>query len=87
MVNLGKLEHPLIDQMMVYEEMRQQLESNCFGRWVVIDDGRLVGAYETFEEARADARKKGLDPLNCLTRQVGVEPPIVISYGERKSWR
>ena len=85
MVHLGKLEHPLIDQMMVYEAMRQELESNCFGRWVVIDDGRLVGEYETFEEARADARKKGLNPLKYLTRQVGIEPPIVISYGERNS--
>ena len=84
MVNLGKLEHPLIDQMRVYAEMREELESNCFGQWVVIDDGRLVGEYETFDEARADARKKGLNPLNYLTRQVGVEPPIIISYGERK---
>ena len=84
MVHLGKLEHPLIDQMRVYEEMREELESNCFGRWVVIDGGRLVGEYETFDEARADARKKGLHPLNYLTRQVGVEPPIIISYGERK---
>ena len=52
MAYLGKLEHPLIDQMRVYEKMREELESNCFGRWVVIDGGQLlVGDYETFHEA------------------------------------
>ena len=85
MVNLGKMEHPLIDQMKAYEAMRQEIENKFFGRWVIIDAGDLVGDYDTFDEARADARKKGLNPLNYLTRQVGVEPPIVISYGERKS--
>ena len=74
MVHLGKLEHPLLDQMDAYDEMRQELEDNYFGRWVIIDGGQLVGDYETFDEARADAREKGLNPLNYLVTQVGVEP-------------
>ncbi len=82
MVHLGKLEHPMIDQMRVYEEMREELEKNCFGKWVVIDDGRLVGNYETFHEADADAQACGLNPFHYLVQQVGVEPAIIISYGE-----
>ena len=64
MVHLGKIEHPMLDQMDVYDEMRQELEDEYFGRWVVIDGGQLVGNYGTFDEARADAREKGLNPLN-----------------------
>lgn len=81
MVHLGKLEHPMIDQMRVYEELREELEDSHFGKWVVIDDGRLVGVYETFQDARADAKENGLHPLNYLVRRVGVEPPIIVSYG------
>lgn len=81
MAYLGKLEHPMIDQMKVYEEMREELEKNCFGKWVVIDGGQLMGTYETFHEARESAREKELNPLNYLVRRVGVEPPIIVSYG------
>ena len=82
MVHLGKVEHPLLDQMKVYEEMREELENDYFGRWVVIDGGRLVGDYETFHGADADAQKRGLNPFHYLVQQVGVEPAIFISYGE-----
>ena len=74
MVHLGKIEHPLLDQVRVYEGMRGELENKYFGRWVIVDGGQLVGNYKTFKEARADAREKGLNPLNYLVRQVGVEP-------------
>ena len=49
MVDLGRLEHPLLDQMAAYRELQQELESKYFGRWVVIDDGKLVGSYKTFK--------------------------------------
>ena len=81
MVHLGKLEHPLLDQMEVYNEMREELECKYFGRWIIIDGGQLVGNYETFQEAWADAQEKGLNPLNYLVRRVGVAPlplPLLI---------
>ena len=74
MVDLGRLEHPLLDQMAAYRELQQELESKYFGRWVVIDDGKLVGNYKTFDEARADAREMELNPANYLVKRVGVEP-------------
>ena len=82
MVHFGKLEHPLIDHMMMYEEMRQELESNCFGKWVIIDDGEIVGEYETFHEAESAAQERGLNVANYLVTRVGVEPTIILSYGK-----
>ena len=74
MVHLGKIEHPLLDQMKVYAEMQVELESKYSGRWVIVDGGQLVGNYETFDEAWEDVRHKGLNPLNCIVTQVGAEP-------------
>ena len=85
MVHLGTIEHPLLDQMDAYDEMREELESKYFKRWVVIDGGRLVGNYETFKEARADARERGLNPLNYLVKQVGVEP-VPLSLIRPSGW-
>ena len=81
MVDLGRLEHPLLDQMAAYRELQQELESKYFGRWVVIDDGKLVGNYATFDEAEAAAKEQGLNPSAYLVRQVGTEPPLLLSYG------
>ena len=81
MVHLGKIEHPLLDQMEAYDKMREELERKHFGRWVVIDGGRLVGDYATFHEASADAQAKGLNSANYLVNQVGVEPlplPLIL---------
>ena len=78
MVHLGTIEHPLLDQMDAYDEMRAELESKYFKRWVVIDGGRLVGDYATFHEADADAQAKGLNSANYYIGQVGVEPAIII---------
>ena len=78
MVHLGKIEHPLIDQMMMYDEMRQELEIHCFGKWVIIDGGEILGEYETFHEAEADAQERGLNVANYLVTRVGVKPPIIL---------
>ncbi len=80
MVNLGKLEHPLTDQMMVYEEMHRELESNCLRGWVVIGDGEIVGEYETFHKAEAAAQERGLNVAYYLVTRVGVELPVILSY-------
>ena len=39
MAYLGKLEHPMIDQMKVYEEMREELEKTALGSgWSLMTD-------------------------------------------------
>ncbi len=64
----------LSEEIAAYESMRDTLEADFFGKWVVVQDGQLTGAYEEFQDAAADAvRKFGRGPY--LIRQVG-EPPI-----------
>jgi hypothetical protein len=63
----------LSSQISAYEAMRDVLESDHFGRWVVFHDGELVNTYETFEEAAEDAVSRfGRGPY--LIRQVGAPP-------------
>ena len=56
-----------------YESMRVELEHEHRGRWVVVRNQELQGAYDTFEAAAADAsRRFGRGPY--LIRQVGAPP-------------
>ena len=63
----------LSSQIAAYEEMRDLLEIDHFGRWVVFYGGELVDTYESFEDAAEDAvRRFGRGPY--LIRQVGAPP-------------
>ena len=64
-------------QIAAYEEMRDYLETDHFGEWVVFHNQELVGTYESFEDAAGDAvRRFGRGPY--LIRRVG-EGPIRLS--------
>ena len=66
----------LSSQIAAYEKMRNLLETDYFGRWVVFHDEKMVGDYESFEEAADDAiRRFGRGPY--LIRRVG-EPPTTL---------
>ena len=73
----------LSDQISAYEKMRNVLETDHFGKWVVFHNGELVDTYESFEAAADDAiRKFGRGPY--LIRQVGAGPatlPASVLYG------
>ena len=81
MVAIEQMQHPMIDQAMVYHEMREELEGRIRGRWIAICGSELVGDYDTYREAAETAQEKGFDPLSCFIRQVGVQPPVILSYG------
>ena len=72
----------LSKQIAAYDEMRDVLETDYFGKWVVFHGGELIGAYESFEEAAQDAVCRfGRGPY--LIRQVGAGPitlPASILY-------
>ncbi len=72
----------LSSQIAAYEEMRDVLETDHFGTWVVFHGGKLVGAYESFEEAAQDAvHRFGRGPY--LIRRVGAPPinlPASVQY-------
>ena len=59
-----------------YDHMRDDLEANHMGKWVVVRNAERVGIYDTFEEAAASAVKRfGRGPY--LIRQVGA-PPLTL---------
>lgn len=66
----------LKNEIAAYEGMRNDLELEHLGKWVVMRDEKLVGTYESFEEAAESAVERfGRGPY--LIRQVGA-PPLVL---------
>ena len=67
-------EFTLTDNIKTYETMRETLECDHFGQWVVLHSKEVAGFYPDFEEAAAQAIEQfGRGPY--LIRQIGVLPP------------
>jgi hypothetical protein len=59
-----------------YEKRRAELEEHSMGKWVVFHDQKLIGPFDTFENAAEEAvRLFGRGPY--LIRQIGA-PSIVL---------
>ena len=66
----------LSKEMAAYDRMRDELERDYFGKWVIVRDEELVGTYDHSGDAADDAiRQFGRGP--CLIKQVG-EPPLTL---------
>jgi len=64
------------EDIAVFESLRQSLESDHMGKWVVIQNKQLVSLFDTFEQAaEAAVAKFGRGPY--LIRQIGA-PPVVL---------
>lgn len=63
----------LSSDIAAYEEMRDVLEVDHFGKWVVVHNEQLVETYDDFQAAAEEAvRRFGRGPY--LIRQVGASP-------------
>ena len=61
-------------EMAAYEQMREDLEIEHLGEWVVVHGGKLIGTYEDFQEAAGTAVERfGRGPY--LLKRIG-EPPL-----------
>ncbi len=78
---LNLYDYPRFVNAMAYEEMKEGLEREHWGKWVVIDDSKLFGVYQSYEEAEEAARAVGLEFFNYFITQVGVKPAIILSHG------
>lgn len=66
----------LKEEMAAFEGMRQDLEAQHMGQWVLFHQHDLIGVYDTFENAANDAVARfGRGPY--LIRQIGA-PPITL---------
>ncbi len=69
---------PLDAEIAAYKSMREQLETEHLGKWVVFHDGNPVGFFDTFEEAdRRSTEQFDLQP--CLIRKIGAGPRVLPS--------
>ena len=70
-------------QMAAYDGMRDLLETDYFGKWVVFHGGELIDTYDSSEDAAVDAVARfGRGPY--LIRRVGAPPvtlPASVRYG------
>ena len=63
-------------EIATYERKREELEKYYPGKFVVIHNGDLIGHFDTFPNAAAEAVARfGRGPY--LIRQVGAPPPAV----------
>lgn len=62
-------------QLLAYQSMKEELELDYLGKWVIIYEERLVGAHDTEDEACIDAVKRyGHSPFAIV--QVGSDEVV-----------
>lgn len=67
----------IVREIEAYQRMRGELEKHHMGKHVVIKNGELQGAFDTFDAAARDALQRfGVGPY--LIRQVGAPESIRI---------
>ena len=60
-------------EIIAYDLMREEMEENHYGEWVLVHDQQLIGTYETFQDAAAVATKRfGRGPY--LIKKIGEGP-------------
>jgi len=60
----------LLEEIAAYERMRDRLETEHLGEWVIFHDEKLFGTYKDFHDAATDAVENfGRGPY--LIREVG----------------
>lgn len=78
---LNLYDFPRLVNAFAYDEMKEVLEQEHWGKWVVIDNSELFGIYQTFEEAEEVADEAGLDFFEYFITQVGPSPTVILSHG------
>ena len=79
-----KAEEKIFEEYRAYEKMKRKLLERYEGKVVVIRDGKLVGVYESEEEALKDVLGKyGLEPvlIKRVVRKEGAEQLPSYMYG------
>ncbi len=81
-VKLASIMTTLLEEIDAYDRMRDVLETQYLGKWVVIRDGEIQASCDTFQEAIAIAAPRfGHGPY--LIRKVGAGPitlPASLEY-------
>ena len=69
----------LDENIAAYEKMKDYLEAEHFGKWVLFYDEEFIGSYDEFEDVGYEAiRRYGRGPYHI--RQVGIKRVIRIPF-------
>ena len=70
------METTIHEEIAAYEDLRQSLEADHMGKWVLIRNRELLSLFDSFEAAAEEAVKRfGRGPY--LIRQIGA-PPVTL---------
>jgi len=72
----------ITDEITRYDELRNELEIDHTGEWVLIHDREMIGLFKSFDSAGEAVRRFGRGPY--LIRQIGAPPvilPAALMYG------
>ena len=61
------------ERFRAYEVMREEIEREHFGKWVLFYYNKAQGVYESGEVAWEDAWNRGFPLGQCLTRRAGFD--------------
>lgn len=64
----------------VYEGLREQIQRDYAGKYVVLACGRLLVATETFDEAQAVVQNLRPVPEYALIFPAEMDPPFALAY-------
>lgn len=78
---LNLYDDPRFVNVFAYDEMKEALEREHWGKWVVIHETKLLGAYGSFDEAEQAAKNAGVNHLDCCIKLVGAAPMPIILLG------
>ncbi len=71
------------EEIKAYDGMRAELEKHHNGKHVIVKDGKLIGAFDTFDAAARDAVQR-FGSETFLIRQVGA--PEMIRVPASVAW-
>ena len=78
---LNLYKDPYIANVLACDSMREQLERDHWGKWVIFSSMKLYGVYGSLAEAEKVAKAAGPAIRDHFLAKVGDHPTVVLSHG------
>jgi hypothetical protein len=76
-----EINHPLLDQLMEYHRVKDELEREYWNRWIIMVDKQVIKVFDSYDEAEAFLSVGDVDITTCLLRHVGAPTSVLLSHG------
>ena len=78
---LNLCEDPYIANILACDSMKEQLERDYWGKWVIFSGMKLYGVYGSLDEAEKVAKDAGPAIRDHFLARVGDHPTVVLPHG------